>query len=81
MGIFWSYPTPPQPQPFVGQQFHTALASQPPAQPELDQEAHTLAVAAASAPAAQAATLNKLNLVIAILIVFALSVRVSGRTR
>lgn len=71
MGIFWNYPDQPQPRPYLVQQFRTALATQPPADANLDQQAHDLAAAVASAPPAQAATLDKLNLAIAILIVFA----------
>jgi hypothetical protein len=71
MGIFWNYPDQPaQPRPYVVQQFRTALATHLPADANVDQQARDLAAAVASLPPPQA-TLDKRNLGIAILIVFA----------
>jgi hypothetical protein len=72
MGIFWSYPDQPKPEPSVMQHFRAALAAPPPSDADLDEQARELAGALALAPPRQAAKVNGGSLIIAIVIVAAL---------
>lgn len=72
MGIFWNYTGHLLTQASTTQLFRTALQAPPPATPaDLDSQAQDLAAQVTSPPHAQAADLNVMNLVVAILIVIA----------
>jgi len=58
MGIFWSYPDQPKPEPSVIQHFRAALAAPPPSGADLDEQARELAGAVALALPRQAAKVN-----------------------
>lgn len=69
MGIFWNYTA--QPPASTTQLFRAALQAPPPARADLESQARDLAAQATPQPQVHTANLNVMNLIVAILIVFA----------